>query len=115
VHCSIADWAKFVRDQLRGAMGQPGLLKAETYQVLHRPAAGGEYALGWIVTERAWGGGTVYHHAGSNTMNYSNVWIAPKRNFAVLVCTNQGGEAAFGATDEAVGAILGAYLPPSTD
>jgi hypothetical protein len=46
-------------------------------------------------------------------MNYANVWIAPKRDFAVLVCTNQGGDAAFGATDEAVSAILGAYLPPS--
>jgi CubicO group peptidase (beta-lactamase class C family) len=113
VHCSMADWAKFVRDQLRGAMDKPGLLKAETYHVLQRPASGGEYGLGWLVLERAWGDGTVFHHAGSNTMNYANVWIAPKRDFAVLVCTNQGGDAAFGATDEAVSAILGAYLPPS--
>ena len=45
-------------------------------------------------------------HAGDNTMNYANVWIAPQRDFAILVCVNQGGDTAFKATDRAVVALM---------
>ena len=106
VHCTIQDWAKFVTDQLRGARGEPALLKHSTYQTLHTPPFGGEYALGWIVVRSDWGGGSVLNHGGDNTMNYANVWIAPQRDFAVLVCINQGGDAAFKASDEAAGALI---------
>ena len=93
-------------DQLQGARGEPALLKRSTYQVLHTPPFGGDYALGWIVTQRPWGGGTVLNHCGSNTWNFANVWVAPKKDFAVLVCVNQGGDTAFRARDEAVGALV---------
>ena len=39
-------------------------------------------------------------------MNFANVWVAPGRNFAILVCVNQSGDTAFQATDEAVGAMI---------
>ncbi|MFH1220871.1 MAG: serine hydrolase domain-containing protein [Candidatus Eisenbacteria bacterium] len=110
VHCTIQDWAKFVTDQLRGARGEPALLQDSTYQVLHRPPFGGDYALGWGVVERDWGGGTVLNHAGDNTMNHANVWIAPQRDFAVLVCINQGGDTASKASDAAVGALIRLHL-----
>ena len=107
VHCTIQDWAKFIADQLRGARGETGLLKPASYQKLHTPLfEGGDYALGWLVVERAWGGGTVLNHAGDNTMNFANVWVAPRRDFAVLVCINQSGHTAFQASDEAVGALI---------
>jgi CubicO group peptidase (beta-lactamase class C family) len=106
VHCSIQDWAKFIQDQLRGARGEPALLKPDTYQKLHTPPFDGDYALGWRAVKRSWGGGTVLNHAGNNTMNFANVWIAPQRNFAILVCVNRSGDAAFKATDEAVVALM---------
>ncbi len=106
IHCSIQDWAKFVQDQLRGDRGKPALLKPATYQKLHTPPFGGDYALGWMAVERSWGGGKVLNHGGDNTMNCANVWIAPKRDFAILVCVNQSGGTAFQATDEAVGALI---------
>ncbi|HOK77637.1 MAG TPA: hypothetical protein PLW35_07940, partial [Verrucomicrobiota bacterium] len=52
------------------------------------------------------GGGTVPNHPGCNSMNYANVWLAPKRDFAIMVCVNQGDDAAFKATDEAVRALI---------
>lgn len=110
VHCSIADWAKFVADQLRGDRGEGALLKPSSYERLHTPPFGGDYALGWGVVDRPWGGGTVLTHAGSNTMNYAVVWLAPKRNFAVLVCTNQGGDTAAKACDEAASALIMRHL-----
>jgi CubicO group peptidase (beta-lactamase class C family) len=106
VHCSIQDWARFVQDQLRGARGEVALLKPATYQKLQTPPFGGDSALGWLSVERDWGGGKVLNHGGDNTMNFANVWIAPQRNFAILVCVNQSGDTAFQATDEAVGALI---------
>jgi CubicO group peptidase (beta-lactamase class C family) len=110
VHCSLADWAAFISDQLRGARGEHAILKTESYKVLHAPPPGGEYACGWLVTQRDWAGGTALTHAGSNTMNYAVVWLAPQRNVAVLVCANQGGPAASAACDEAASALLQLHL-----
>jgi len=110
VHCTLGDWAKFIADQLRGDRGEKALLKPETYKKLHTPPFGGDYALGWLVTERDWGGGTVLTHAGSNSMNFAVVWMAPLRDFAVLVVTNQGGEAAAKACDEAASALIQLHL-----
>jgi D-alanyl-D-alanine carboxypeptidase len=106
VHCTIQDWAKFVADLLRGARGEPALLKSSTYQALQTPQFGGDYAFGWIVVNRDWGGGAVLHHSGDNTMNHANVWIAPQHDFAVLVCINQGGNSALKASDEAAATLI---------
>ena len=106
VHCSIQDWARFIQDQLRGARGGPALLKPDSYSKLQTPPFGGDYALGWIVVQRGWGGGAVLNHGGDNTMNFANVWVAPKKDFAILVCVNQSGDTAFQASDEAVGALI---------
>lgn len=106
VHCSLGDWAKFIADQLKGFTGRGALFGADTYTRLHTPTFGGDYAFGWLVAERPWANGTVYTHAGSNTMNYAVVWMAPKRDFAVLATTNQGGQDAAKGTDEAAAALI---------
>ena len=105
-HCSLGDWGKFVADQLAGLNGKAGVLQAPTYVQMHAPAFGGNYAGGWLVTSRPWGGGTVYMHNGSNTMNFATVWMAPARDFAVLVVTNRGGAVAQQATDDAAAALI---------
>ncbi|MFA6186985.1 MAG: serine hydrolase domain-containing protein [Phycisphaerae bacterium] len=110
VNCSMADWSKFVIDQLKGAIEKPALLKPQTYKTIQTPPFGGDYALGWIVTKRDWGGGTVFNHCGSNTMNFANVWIAPNRDFAILVCINQGGDEGFNASDEVVSELINFYF-----
>jgi CubicO group peptidase (beta-lactamase class C family) len=114
VHCSMEDWAKFIALHLRGARGEAGLLlKPETFRTLHEPGPGpGEkYAMGWLVGERPWakgegGTGRVLTHAGSNTMWFCVVWIAPEKDFAVMVACNQGGGRAPQACDQAVAAII---------
>jgi len=106
VHCTIGDWARFVADQLRGGRGDPALLRAASYRSLHTPTYGGYYALGWFVVKRAWSGGRVLNHAGYSTMNYANAWLAPRRDFAILVCINQSGSRAFHASAEVVNALI---------
>lgn len=94
VHCSLPDWAKFVQLHLDGANGKARLLEAGTYRRLHTPPARSDYAGGWIATRRTWGGGRpVLMHAGSNTMSYAVVWLAPSRDFAVLVATTPAASA----------------------
>ncbi|HEY9175203.1 MAG TPA: serine hydrolase domain-containing protein [Verrucomicrobiae bacterium] len=106
VHGTIQDWAKFIQDQLRGARGEPALLSAASYQKLHTPPFDGEYALGWLVVKRDWAGGAALNHTGDNTMNFANAWVAPQRDFAILVCVNQSGNRGFKASDEAVSALI---------
>lgn len=105
VHCPLADWARFVADHLRGLRGQPGLLQPATYRELATAVGDGEYGLGWVVTRRDWAGGPALNHCGCNTLFFANVWLAPERDFAVLVVANQGLDA-FEATDAAVAAVV---------
>jgi CubicO group peptidase (beta-lactamase class C family) len=107
VHTSLEDYAKFLRVHL----GFGGLLKDESLRRLHTPSAGGDYALGWIIVERAWAGGKALTHAGSNTLNYVVAWLAPERGFAVVVVTNQGGEKAARACDEAAAELIRSLAP----
>jgi CubicO group peptidase (beta-lactamase class C family) len=110
VHCSIRDWAKFITAHLAGPKGEGGLLKSETFALLHTAGFGGDYASGWVVTKRDWAGGKVFTHTGSNTMNFAVVWMAPKRDFAVLVASNQGGGDVEKACDEACWTLIKEFL-----
>jgi CubicO group peptidase (beta-lactamase class C family) len=105
VHCTIQDWALFVAVQLRGARGEPALLRSEDYQMLQNTHFGGDYALGWGVVSRDWAGGKALTHAGSNTMYLALAWVAPAKDFAILVCTNEGQDS-FPAADAAVSQII---------
>jgi hypothetical protein len=110
VHCSIGDWGKFAAQHLGASVGGKRLLTDETLEKLHTPIGEQEYAMGWVVAERPWGGGRVLWHNGSNTMNYAVVWLAPKKKFAALAATNQAGDAGPKACDDVAGALIGKYL-----
>jgi hypothetical protein len=85
VHCSIGGLAKYAAWQLRGACGQGDLLKKETFKKLHtRFKGGGEYACGWEVLYRDWAGGEALYHGGSNGTFMTAIWLAPKKDFAVV-------------------------------
>ena len=110
VHCSIGDWAKYIQCILAATRGEPGLLPPDQVRQLKEPPFGGEYALGWGICDRDWGGGKVLQHAGSNGMNTCVVWVAPLKNFAVLVATNRGGDGASDGLDRVCGAMIKKFL-----
>jgi D-alanyl-D-alanine carboxypeptidase len=109
VHASLADWGRFVAAHLAGARGATDYLSTASWTRLHTPPEGQDHALGWIVTEREWAGGTTWTHNGSNTLWHCTAWLSPARGFAVLAVTNQGGEAAEKATDDTAAALIGAW------
>ena len=81
-------------------------VSAATFKELIKPMPGQDYAAGWIVTERPWAGGRALTHAGSNTTWYCNVWIAPNKDFAVLIATNTGAKPVAEAADQGVGLLI---------
>ncbi len=110
VHCTMADWAKYVQCILAATRGEPGPLDPASVQQLQEPPFGGNYALGWGIHERAWGGGRVLSHAGSNSMNYCVVWVAPLKNFAVMAATNSGGEGVSEGLDKVCSTMIKRFL-----
>jgi CubicO group peptidase (beta-lactamase class C family) len=112
VHCTIGDWAKYVQLHLVGEKKDAAkVLTPESFATLHAPVAdGSKYAMGWVVDQRPWAGGRVLTHNGSNTMWFCVTWIAPERDFAVLVTCNEGGDDAAKACDEASAALIQDHL-----
>ncbi len=112
VHCSLADWAKFVAIHVSGARGADNLLPASVYALLHQPRSPdpNPYALGWFVLPRPWAGGNALHHVGSNTMNLANVWAAPAKDTALLVVANCGHDWGLKASDDVVAKLIETYI-----
>ncbi|MBX9738164.1 MAG: beta-lactamase family protein [Phycisphaerales bacterium] len=105
-------------------ISRPGeLVSLEGWRKLHTAAPkiaekDNEYAMGWGVTRRPWAKGTgpgdkgiTLTHSGSNTMWFCVAWLAPERNFGVLVCVNQAGVGAK-AADEAASAMIKRFADP---
>src|SRR2546423_1015477 len=109
VHCSLDDLARFTIFQMEGER-TGGLLKPETFRKLHTPPAGGDYACGWVVAKRGWAGGNALTHSGSNTMWYAVMWLAPEKNFSVVVGTNIAGPDAEQGCDEVAAAMIKNWL-----
>ena len=110
VHCSIADFARYAGWHARGVRGGQLLLSGNGFATLRRAPAGQAYAMGWGVAEREWGGGATFSHAGSNTMFYAIMWVAPEKNAAFVAATNAAGPEARAACDEAVSAMIARVL-----
>jgi CubicO group peptidase (beta-lactamase class C family) len=122
VHATIGDWAKYVALHLAGDRAafdphekqRAHLLTPQSFARLHTPPSGAEptYAMGWSIAERDWAGAKkrVLTHNGSNNLWFCVTWIAPEKDFAVLVCCNQGGPKADKACDEASWALIQDHL-----
>ena len=113
VHASLADWIRFLQLFIGG--GPPGFLSMEVLDDLLRPSkqAIGENvstAAGWFVVERNWAGGRALTHAGSNTMNYALVWLAPARERGIVIATNGARPSTERVFDRLAGWIISRYI-----
>jgi CubicO group peptidase (beta-lactamase class C family) len=105
VHCSLSDLATYAIFHMQGER-DGGLLKRETFRRLHNPPDGGDYACGWVCLKRPWAAGTALMHNGSNTMWYLVMWLAPAKDFAVVVATNTGASDTFKGCDEVAAEMI---------
>jgi CubicO group peptidase (beta-lactamase class C family) len=109
VHCTLDDLARYTIFHMQRRKAD-GLLKPETLAKLHTPPVGGDYACGWVVLKRGWAGGTALMHNGSNSMWYVVMWLAPEKDFSVVVGTNFAGPDAEKGCDEAASAMIQSWL-----
>lgn len=111
-HMSMADWSLWARAILRAARGGRSPWTAATASAMFSPVAHLDstvgYGYGWLVVRgpRAQTTGRALTHAGSNTLNYADIWLAPEEGFGVLVATNQGGTAAARAVEATVSRLI---------
>ena len=100
VHCSLADWGRFVAMHLRGARGSNAeLLAPESFDRAFTPLAG-DYGLGWVIGDSP--SGRTIAHDGSNLRFHSYAVIVPQHDIAILVVKN----ASAGWADEAISDVL---------
>jgi CubicO group peptidase (beta-lactamase class C family) len=95
VNATIAAYARFVQLHLRGLRSRPELVGIQSFERLHNPVRGG-FALGWGV--QPWEGALTSVHLGSAGTFYALVAVQPKRDLAVAVLTNAGGDRAEAAS-----------------
>lgn len=113
VHCSLRDWGKFLEQHNRGFRGENGIVTASTFKKLHSTYGTKDSAYtfgGWLLNSRSWARGMTLSHAGSNTMNFAKVWIAPEINSIFMSATNAGGDSAAAATEAAIGNMINATV-----
>jgi CubicO group peptidase (beta-lactamase class C family) len=95
LHLPILGFAAFARFILQADAGASALIGAAAGRALTQPVApigpNLAYALGWYVGSAPGAGGRVLHHRGSNGLNYSFAWLAPERDFGIVIATNVGG------------------------
>ena len=109
VHLSILDLAKYASFHVGTADNSP--LDAKSLLFLHTlvpPAK--DYGVGWVILERPWAGGPALMHNGTNTMNYTVMWLAPDRKFAVVAACNIDSQLGPKACDEAASFLIGKFL-----
>ncbi len=104
VHCPLADWGRFISDQLRAFNGEESILSADQAEHMFTVQAD-NYAMGWIVLDAPAVGGTVFGHTGSNTFSIGDVLAAPSINRGYLVATNRAGSMDINATQQALLAL----------
>ena len=110
VHCSMEDLARYVRFHSLKETGTV-LKQAESFDTLHEVVAEKEnYALGWKVVDRGWAKGKALTHGGSNGMWATVMWLAPERDFAVVVSSNIAMSVAAKPMDDIAAALIETYL-----
>jgi hypothetical protein len=68
------------------------------------------YACGWFRPKRDWAGGRTLHHIGGNVVNFSEIWLAPQKDFGVMVACNEGNPDAAEATEAVCAALIRRFL-----
>lgn len=107
VHCSLADWGKYIANHLKGTHSGTKYLGRASYKKLHTPLKNDIYGLGWLELEAPWDKNKkAIFHNGSNTMNYAEMWFSSEDNIGIGVVTNIGNADGQKAVRDAVTKVL---------
>lgn len=114
-HMSLPDWARFTAALLSAERGRDTpVLSASAWRALTTTgvvATGNDaYSHGLVLGTRSWAGGRALFHDGTNTRHYALVGIAPPRDFAILIATNQWSPTMGATMDRIFGRLANLHL-----
>jgi D-alanyl-D-alanine carboxypeptidase len=113
VRCPLRDWAKLAALHLAGARAESGLalLDAASFLKLQTPVLATQ-ALGWNAVFRTWAGDALaLVEASQNPLFLALMWVAPARNVAFLVLSNESDGIAASAVDDVVSQLIARFAP----
>jgi CubicO group peptidase (beta-lactamase class C family) len=123
VHMSVLDFARWAAWNAGEGKRGPGLVKPAIMKKLHTPVinvasgkdasslvAHGRYAFGWVEARPDWSPDPILYHSGSNGMNLAHIWVDTKRDFAMVLLTNIGGDKAKAALDALARELYPIYM-----
>ncbi len=125
-HMSVLDVARWAGWNAGEGKRGPALVRPTTLKKLHTPVVeipigpnggpgtptSGRYGLGWAEVTVNWAPVPLIQHSGSNGMNLAQIWLEPKRDFAMVVLTNVGGETAEPALLTVAQQLYGRFAKP---
>jgi D-alanyl-D-alanine carboxypeptidase len=99
LNASIPELLLYVAENMRGLNGHGRLLTRESFDRLHAPLEGQQYALGWEVQTTRDADGKIIersiYHGGYNGTARANMWFCPESGWGtVIVCNDGGGDGA---------------------
>ncbi len=103
---SVADYAKFAMDNLRGLTGKKATMPQRSYELLHY--AYPDYSMGWGNLEV--NGNHISESDGSLTTFFAHIEIHKDKNLAVIVLCNSGDNAAKAASLNLARALREHYM-----
>jgi D-alanyl-D-alanine carboxypeptidase len=115
VRCPLRDWSKLAALHLSGARAEPtALLGAASFLKLQTPVLATQ-ALGWNAVFRTWAGDALaLVEASQSPLFLALMWVAPARNVAFLVLSNESDGIAASAVDDVVSQLIARFVPASS-
>jgi len=108
MNLSMSDYGVFLREHLRGLLGQSNYLSQASFQLMHTPVDG--YGLGWGISTIP-GLGSISTHNGTELTYYASNRVIPSKNVAVAIACNCYDAAVMGKLDEFADSLLKPILP----
>ncbi len=94
LNCTIADLLRYVDEHARGANGYGKMLTRESFDRLHAPLEGQQYALGWEVQVTPDAAGRIVersiYHGGYTGGARANMWFCPESGWGTVIVCNDG-------------------------
>ncbi len=88
VHCSLADWAKFLRGHLPIPEGQRTLASRPSLDRLHTPAFDRKTTSGFSFEPGEWAGPVTLHQFGTSGTFFASTWLAPTKGLIFVLAVN---------------------------
>jgi len=114
-HMSLGDWGKFVSALLAAERGHDTpVLSSAAWRALtavpYIPWGSVGYGYGMTIADRSWALGRSLFHDGSNGRHYALVGVAPGRDFAILIASNQSSPTMGVTMDRIFGRLVDLHL-----